>query len=38
VTYTYKPYIPLFSFPKLGISATLPSSTIHRKAVVRMLQ
>jgi Flp pilus assembly protein TadG len=38
VTYTYKPYIPLFSFPKLGIGATLPSSTIHRKAVVRMLQ
>ena len=38
VTYTYKPYMPLFSFPKLGISATLPASTIHRKAVVRMLQ
>ena len=38
VTYTYKPYIPLFSFPDLGISATLPSSTIHRKAVVRLLQ
>jgi Flp pilus assembly protein TadG len=38
VTYTYKPFIPLFSFPQLGISATLPSSTIHRKAVARMLQ
>jgi Flp pilus assembly protein TadG len=38
VTYTYKPFIPLFSFPKLGISATLPATTIHRKAVVRMLQ
>ena len=38
VTYTYQPFIPLFSFPKLGISATLPTSTIHRKAVVRMLQ
>jgi Flp pilus assembly protein TadG len=38
VTYTYNPFIPLFSFPKLGISATLPSSTIHRKAVMRMLQ
>ena len=38
VTYTYKPFIPLFSFPRLGISATLPSSTIHRKAVMRMLQ
>jgi Flp pilus assembly protein TadG len=38
VTYTYKPFIPLFSFPKLGISATLPATKIHRKAVVRMLQ
>jgi hypothetical protein len=38
VTYTYLPFIPLFSFPKLGISATLPSSAIHREAVMRMLQ
>jgi len=38
VTYTYHPFIPLFSFPSLGISATLPSSTIHRKTVMRMLQ
>lgn len=38
VTYTYKPLIPLFSFTGLGISATLPSGTIHRKAVMRMLQ
>jgi Flp pilus assembly protein TadG len=38
VTYTYKPLIPLFSFPDLGIGATLPSGTIHRKAVMRMLQ
>jgi Flp pilus assembly protein TadG len=38
VTYTYQPFIPLFSFPKLGISATLPATRIHRKAVVRMLQ
>jgi Flp pilus assembly protein TadG len=38
VTYTYNPYIPLFSFPGLGISATLPSATVHRKAVMRMLQ
>jgi hypothetical protein len=38
VTYTYIPFIPLFSFPKLGISATLPSSAIHREAVMRMLQ
>jgi Flp pilus assembly protein TadG len=38
VTYTYKPFIPLFSFPRLGISATLPAGVIHRKAVMRMLQ
>jgi Flp pilus assembly protein TadG len=38
VTYTYKPFIPLFSFPHLGISATLPATAIHRKAVMRMLQ
>jgi Flp pilus assembly protein TadG len=38
VTYTYNPFIPLFSFPKLGIGATLPTSSIHRKAVVRMMQ
>jgi Flp pilus assembly protein TadG len=38
VTYTYKPFIPLFSFPRLGISATLPSGTLHRKGVMRMLQ
>jgi Flp pilus assembly protein TadG len=38
VTYTYVPFIPLFSFPGLHISATLPSGDIHRKAVMRMLQ
>jgi Flp pilus assembly protein TadG len=38
VTYTYRPFIPLFSFPGMGIAATLPSTTIHRKAVMRMLQ
>jgi Flp pilus assembly protein TadG len=38
VTYTYQPFIPLFSFPGTHISATLPSSAIHRKAVMRMLQ
>jgi Flp pilus assembly protein TadG len=38
VTYTYKPFIPLFSFPKLGIGATLPTGTVHRKAVMRMMQ
>lgn len=38
VTYTYVPYIPLFSFPGLKISATLPATVVHRKAVMRMLQ
>ena len=38
VTYTYKPLIPFFLFPGLGISATLPAGTIHRKTVMRMLQ
>jgi Flp pilus assembly protein TadG len=38
VTYTYKPLIPLFSFPDMNVSATLPAGTIHRKAVMRMLQ
>jgi len=38
VTLTWQPPIPLFSFAKLGISATLPPSTIHRRAVMRTLQ
>ena len=38
VRYTYQPFIPLFKFPGLGINATLPPLTIHRQAVMRMLQ
>jgi Flp pilus assembly protein TadG len=38
VTYTYKPFIPLFSFPNLHINATLPATTIHRRAVMRVMQ
>jgi hypothetical protein len=38
VTYTYQPLISLWSFPGLGIQATIPSTTIHRQAVMRMLQ
>jgi Flp pilus assembly protein TadG len=38
VTLTWQPPIPLFSFAKLGISATLPPTTIHRRTVMRMLQ
>jgi Flp pilus assembly protein TadG len=37
-TYTYQPLIPLWSFPGLSIRATLPPTTIHRKAVMRMMQ
>ena len=38
VRYTYQPFIPLFSFPGLGLYATLPPTTIHRQAVMRMIQ
>ncbi len=38
VTYTYQPFIPLWDFPGLNIHATLPPTTIHRKAVMRLLQ
>jgi len=37
VTYTFRPLIPLWDFPALKIHATLPPTTIHRKAVMRML-
>ena len=37
VTYTYSPLIPVFDFPNLGIHATLPSTTIHRRSVMRKL-
>lgn len=38
VTYTYKPLLPLWDFAALGIHATLPATTIHRQASMRMLQ
>ncbi len=37
VTYTYVPFIPLFSFPNLNIYATIPPTTIHRRAVMRVI-
>jgi Flp pilus assembly protein TadG len=37
VTYTYSPFIPLFDFPNLGIHATIPTTTIHRQAIMRVL-
>jgi Flp pilus assembly protein TadG len=36
VTYTYQPFIPLFS--AFGINATIPPTTIHRRAVMRSIQ
>ncbi|HUS06575.1 MAG TPA: TadE/TadG family type IV pilus assembly protein [Bryobacteraceae bacterium] len=38
VTYTYQPFVPLWSFPSLGIYATLPPTTIHRTASMRRMQ
>jgi hypothetical protein len=38
VTYTYRPFIPLFDFPKMGIHATLPATVIHRQSSMRRLQ
>lgn len=36
VTYTYVPYISAgFSFPNLNVYATIPPTTIHRRAVMR---
>ena len=38
VQYTYVPLIPVFSFSKLGVHATLPPLTIHRQSVMRIIQ
>ena len=39
VTYTYQPFLPAgFKFPNLNIYATIPPTTIHRKAVMRVIQ
>jgi len=38
VTYNYLPLLPLWDFPALGIHATLPATTIHRQASMRVLQ
>jgi hypothetical protein len=38
VTYNYTPPIPLFDFPTLGIHATLPPTTIHRRTYMRVIQ
>ncbi len=38
VTYTFQPPIPLFTFARLGINATLPPTTVHRRATMRVIQ
>ncbi len=38
VAYSYRPLIPLWDFPGLGIHATLPPTTIHRQVSMRLLQ
>ena len=39
VTYTYQPLIPAgFRFPNLNIYLTIPSSTVHRTAVMRLMR
>jgi len=37
VKYVYQPPIPLWDVPGLNIHATLPSTTIHRQAVMRLM-
>jgi Flp pilus assembly protein TadG len=38
VSYTYKPFIAAFQFPKLGVYLTLPPTTITQQAVMRSIQ
>jgi Flp pilus assembly protein TadG len=39
VTYTYIPFIPAtFKFPSLNVYATIPPTTVHRLAVMRVIQ
>jgi Flp pilus assembly protein TadG len=36
VTYTYVPFVSLWSFPRMGINLTPPPTTIHRQVAMRM--
>ncbi len=38
VTYSYQPLIPLWSFPRMNVYATLPVTTVHSRGVMRVLQ
>jgi hypothetical protein len=37
VLYTYEPLIPVGGLPSIGINLTLPPLTLHRRAVMRVL-
>lgn len=37
VTYTYVPFISVFSFPRLGVYLTLPPTTIYQRAEMRQI-
>jgi len=37
VTYTYSPPLPIWEFPGLRVHATLPPTSIHRRAVMRVM-
>jgi Flp pilus assembly protein TadG len=37
VSYTYTPFIPAFSFPKLGVYLTLPPTTVSQRAEMRSM-
>jgi len=37
VTYTYQPMIPLWDIAGMNVHATLPPTTIHRRAMMRVL-
>lgn len=38
VSYTYQPFIPVFSFPQLGIYLTIPPTTVYQRAEMRTIQ
>jgi Flp pilus assembly protein TadG len=38
VTYTYQPFIPIFSFPKLGVYLTIPPTNVYQRAEMRTIQ
>jgi len=38
VKYTYRPFISVFSFPKLGVYMTMPPTTVEKVAMMRAIQ